>query len=58
MIDGKTDIIPRSEHHDLTDKERSVFKRFVSGSPPANAASDGSQPFRAFFCCQHAFQSY
>ena len=50
MIEDNTNVIPRCEHHDLAEKEWCVPKRFVGGSPPANAPSNGSQPFRTFFC--------
>jgi hypothetical protein len=54
MIEDKTDVRPCSELHDLAEKERCVFKRCVSRPPPANAPSDGSQPFTISFCCPHA----
>jgi hypothetical protein len=57
MIKDKADVHPRSEHHDLTEKDRRVFKRCASRPPPANAPSDGSQPFRIVFCCQHALHN-
>jgi hypothetical protein len=58
MIEDKTDVRPRSEHHDLADKERCVIKCCVSGLPPANPPSDGGQPFRTFFCCQRTLHNF
>jgi len=57
MIEDKTDVRPCSELHDLAEKERCVFKRCVRRPPPANAPSDGSQPFRISFCCPHALHN-
>lgn len=53
MIEDKTDVVPRYEHHDLAKKAWCVFQRRVSGLPPANAPSDESQPFRMFLCRPH-----
>lgn len=49
-INDKINVVPRSKLHDPTKEERYVFKRCVSRLPPANAASDGSKPFRIPFC--------
>jgi hypothetical protein len=58
MTEGKTGIIPRSKHHDLTEKTRCVFQRCLSRLPPANTPSDGSELVRIPFHCQWAFHNY
>ena len=58
MIEGKTNIIPRSEHHDLAEKARCVFKRCPGRLPPANAASDGCRPLRMSFSCRCILHNY
>ena len=50
MIEDETNLVPRSELHDLTKKARCVLKRRLSRLPPTNAPSNGSQLFRISFC--------
>ena len=56
FIENETNVVPRSEHHDLAEKARRVLQCCVRRLPPANAPSDRSQPFRMFFRRPHTVQ--